>query len=250
MARSLLPREHGAYGQLGVPLAVALAAGRPGFAAVALAAAVIAAFLAHEPALVLAGHRGARARRDDGGRARRRLTMYALAAAILGGGAIVVAGVAVLAAAALVAVLAAVTAALVALGRERTLAGETWAASTLAAAALPVALAAGAEPAAALRAWLCWTLGFTAATGAVRATIAAAKHRPRVAPLAGVAVSGAATAGLAVAVDGAVLASAPLVLAALALALWPPPPRQLRRVGWVLVAASLATGAALVALAG
>jgi outer membrane receptor for ferrienterochelin and colicins len=42
-ARSLAPREHGAYGQLGVPLVTALAVARPGLAAIALAAAALTA---------------------------------------------------------------------------------------------------------------------------------------------------------------------------------------------------------------
>ncbi|MBZ0235890.1 MAG: YwiC-like family protein, partial [Deltaproteobacteria bacterium] len=53
-----LPREHGAYAQLGVPLVVALAAGRPGLAAAAFALAAIALFFVHEPVLSLAAELG------------------------------------------------------------------------------------------------------------------------------------------------------------------------------------------------
>lgn len=58
MSRRFLPREHGAYGQLGVPLAAALASGRPGLAALGWATVAIALFLAHEPLLQLVMRRG------------------------------------------------------------------------------------------------------------------------------------------------------------------------------------------------
>jgi hypothetical protein len=58
--RLLLPREHGAYGQIGVPLVVALAAGRPTLLSVALSLAAIAAFLSHEPLLYLLSRATAR----------------------------------------------------------------------------------------------------------------------------------------------------------------------------------------------
>src|SRR5437762_3573628 len=83
--RSLAPKEHGAYGQLGLPLVTGLAMGRPGVAAAALAVAAAAAFVAHEPLLILAGQRGTRARREEGPRAARRLAVLGAAAAISGG---------------------------------------------------------------------------------------------------------------------------------------------------------------------
>ena len=69
--RSMLPHEHGAWGQLAMPLLTALAIGRPTVAALLLTAAVVLAFVAHEPLLVLLGQRGRRAIQEDGARARR-----------------------------------------------------------------------------------------------------------------------------------------------------------------------------------
>ena len=80
----MLPKEHGAYGQLLFPLVTAAAMGRPTLAAVALIITATAIFLSHEPLLVLAGSRGPRARRDDGARARRWLTAVATIALIAG----------------------------------------------------------------------------------------------------------------------------------------------------------------------
>ncbi len=71
MTRTLLPREHGAYVQLALPLVTALAMGRPGGAAVAFTGLAIAAFLLHQPILLLATRQEGRAR--DLARGARRL---------------------------------------------------------------------------------------------------------------------------------------------------------------------------------
>ena len=63
--RSLLPQEHGAWGQLAMPILSALALGAPSAAALLLTAATVLAFLAHEPWLVVLGHRGMRAKAED-----------------------------------------------------------------------------------------------------------------------------------------------------------------------------------------
>src|SRR6187397_412589 len=58
----MLPKEHGAYGQLAFPLLTSLIVVGPAYASLWLATAMIGLFLAHEPVLVLLGHRGPRAR--------------------------------------------------------------------------------------------------------------------------------------------------------------------------------------------
>src|SRR2546430_1648919 len=83
-SRSLMPREHGAYGQLGLPVAVGLASGRPSVASILLAIAATCAFLAREPLRVALGHRGTKARRVDGVKAMRRALLLGALAAILG----------------------------------------------------------------------------------------------------------------------------------------------------------------------
>jgi YwiC-like protein len=57
---TLLPREHGAYGQMIFPPVTALLICGISVSALACMAAVAAAFVAHEPALILIGRRGAR----------------------------------------------------------------------------------------------------------------------------------------------------------------------------------------------
>lgn len=63
----LLPREHGAYGQLLLSLLSALALfGKPRLTSLLLCGAALLLFWAHEPLLLLLGHRGARPKRQLG----------------------------------------------------------------------------------------------------------------------------------------------------------------------------------------
>jgi hypothetical protein len=73
--RTLVPHEHGAYGQLAMPLLTALALGRPGAASLLLTYAIVVAFVAHESLLVVLGQRGKRALEADAPRARRVLAI-------------------------------------------------------------------------------------------------------------------------------------------------------------------------------
>jgi YwiC-like protein len=66
----MLPREHGAYFQMALPLVTSLVVARASLPAVFIAIAVICGFLAHEPLLLLLGGRGVRARQATGSRAR------------------------------------------------------------------------------------------------------------------------------------------------------------------------------------
>ena len=66
MTTTLLPREHGAYGQLSLPLVTALSVAGPSIAGLLVAVSAVAAFVAHEPASVLLGLRGARVRQELG----------------------------------------------------------------------------------------------------------------------------------------------------------------------------------------
>src|SRR5579859_6158246 len=62
----LVPREHGAYCEIAVPLLTALWMRPPTFGTVAWTVAAVAAFVSHEPMLVLLGRRGARVRKLRG----------------------------------------------------------------------------------------------------------------------------------------------------------------------------------------
>jgi len=251
--RSLAPREHGAYAQLALPLLPALGVGRPGLIAVLLSVSAWALFLAHEPALVLMGRRGERPRAEHGSRARCRVAVLGLVGAAIGLAALVLAPTPVRSAVTLPAILGCALVVCIALGQERSLAGEALAALALAAVSFPVAIAAGAPPADAARAWCVWALGFGSLLVPVRSIgmrrRAASSPGRRVLPVLLVlaAAGGLLLAGLG---PGHLLALAPLLLSAGWLAMARPEPRALPRVGWTVVGAGLLTAVLLIALAG
>ena len=81
----MFPKEHGAYGQLIFPLATSLLVAGVTAPALLTALAAGAAFISHEPALVLLGRRGTRATRETG---RRAIVWWSVstAAAVVAGG--------------------------------------------------------------------------------------------------------------------------------------------------------------------
>lgn len=242
-----MPREHGAYGQFALPLVAALASARPSIASGLFAAAATGVFLSHEPALIVLGQRGARALREVGPRARRRLAGLVLASTFCGATALILAPAA-RPAAALSALLAISLAPFVAGRREKTLAGELVAAGALPSACLPVLAAESADLATALQVWGAWALGFAASTAAVRAIIATAKGSSESGSGWALALPPALAVSTAALGAPAVLTGAPLLLSALALRFARPSTKRLRQVGWVLVAASVVTAVATVCL--
>lgn len=251
----IFPREHGAYGQLAFPIAAALGSGSPRLASWLLVIAFVAAFIAHEPVLVLIGQRGPRARRERRADAIRTL---ATAAAV----AIVCAAVAVPLMAApwqwtilVPAAFAAAAIPMIVQRTQKTTWGELYVALTLASCALPVGVAAGVPALAAATCWFVLTLGFWAATLAVRGTIARQRGQPslglRAAAGTVAIVSPLLTAGVAAAagLDARLwVAAVPLALPALLVAAAGPSARRLRVLGWSLIAASAAAAIALAVL--
>jgi hypothetical protein len=250
-ARSLAPKEHGAYGQLAFPLITALSAARPSVAAVLLALAAVLVFVAHEPVLIVLGQRGPRARREDGPRAVRRLVLLGSLAAASGGAGTWLAPADARWAIAFALVLATLAGGFVAARLERTAVGEIVAAAALCGAAVPVALASSVPLAVALAAFFAWSSGFAAVTLGVRAAVAHAKA-PR-----SVFVRAAGVLAVTIGIVAAyvamgrplLLAGLPLALASGATAIAAPHPRHLKRVGWVLVAASVASAVAVITAA-
>lgn len=245
---SLLPREHGAWGQLAMPLATGLALGRPGAASLLLAAGIVLAFLAHEPLLVILGQRGKRVRDELGARALRRLAVLGAAALATGIAGLLLAPPAARAAALAPGVLALAVPALVLKRLEKTAAGELLVAAMLSACAAPLALAGGAPPDWAWGAVFTWIAAFTAATLPVRATLlwARTKGRRELRPLAAAGAAAIGAAALVLAASGplpwpAAAAVVPTAAAAGVVALLRVRPQRFTTVGWSLVAASTAT---------
>lgn len=251
-----MPREHGAYGQLLMPLVTAFLLGGLRLGSIALTVGVLAAFFSHESVLILLGQRGRRARDAEAPRARfwgLALGALAVVGAALGLPGLGAEGRVSLAA---LACLAAALFALIVAKREKTLVGELIAAVALTGVSFPVALAGGAPLRVAAMATVVWALGFSLAVLAVRGVIAATSTKAGGGPTAGriscasavivllVAAGLAASAGL----PGVVpVALAPFAAASVALFVSPPHARQLKKVGWALVLASTLAGAILVA---
>lgn len=253
----MFPREHGAYGQLLFPLATALALGRPGRGAVLLSAAAICAFLAHEPLLVLLGHRGVRAAREHRAQATRWFAVSAAAATLCGAGALVamppVARLALIVPAALALVLGA----LILSRHEHSTFGEVLTAVALSSLAAPVALGSGASTTTAVTCAVVFASALVAGTLSVRAVIMRTRQPPAVGARAVSAiVSLGFIAALAVLSQNglvtwaAPLAALPMCGLAAALVAFPPSARHLRVVGWTLVSGTTATALVLVALLG
>jgi hypothetical protein len=252
--RSLAPREHGAYGQLGVPVVVSLALGTPNVAAFGIAIGAFATFFAHEPLLVLLGQRGAKARALDGPRAAKRLLLLGTIAVVCGGGGLFWAPTIARVGALPAVLLGCVVGGFVWRKEEKTTLGEVVAATALSGAGFPIALAEGIDVFRAALVWFVWTVAFCIATFCVRAVIARAKRSSPTLIISAYVVtitSIVASIGLAV-VDqlpiAVPIALAPFELLGLGVLVAPVHTKHLRRVGWGLVAASLTTGGFVVAM--
>jgi len=250
----MLPKEHGAYGQLLFPLITALAIGRPRIAALAIVCAAVFLFLAHEPLLVLVGQRGARAAREQRPKAVAWFAACTTAAIACGGAAIAALEPSTRTALLVPAACGAVVVALIAVGREHTTLGEIASAIALSSVAYPVAIASGSTPLAARSCAIVFAIGFGVLTICVRAVIANTRRPPAI-DLRGAGVL-VALVGLNALVslarhdlvDGmSAWAAAPLATGGGVLAIVPPSARQLRVVGWTLVATTAATSVILVA---
>lgn len=248
----LLPREHGAYGQLLFPLLSALLIGRPAPGAYLLGAAAVAAFLAHESLLVVLGQRGARALRDQGGDARRSVALFGGFCAVTGAVSLFVLPRPALIVLFLPALLVLLVGAAVAMHRERTTIGEMLAAVALASVSLPVALAGHATRTDALTLFVVFSAVFVTATIAVRALIGRVTNAGGPPPVVAGGLTLLVVVGLVVAAFTGTLApvapyaALPVCAVALGLTTSPPNPRHLRTIGWTLVGATLLTTLLLV----
>lgn len=251
MTVSLLPREHGAYAQLALPMLTALASTWPSLAAIAMSAAAVAVFLSHEPLAILFGMRGTRALREGRERCVRRLIVLAIVA-IAGGICGLVMGPPIArTSVALPIGLASSLALVMARKKERTLFGELLAVAMLSTVSLPIALSSGVTLKGALLATCVWISVFGEATLLARALVRKTDALPRwalatfgIAPV----VAALACVANGFVPLGVVFALVPTCLLSVGLAVAPPPPKRIRLVGWSLAASSLVTCAVLASL--
>lgn len=254
---SLWPKEHGAYGQLVFPLITALAVAGVSAGGTLTVMGVLAAFLAHEPAAVVRGLRGPRARRQLGSSARTLLLVLFVGGGIAGIGAFRTIDPAARWSLGVPAVPALALALAMLRRREKSWYGEVSAALAFSTAAVPVTMAAGGTLDTAALVAIPFALFFVTTTLAVRVVIltvrgggnpraVAATRHATIASTAG----GAALLALASLVGllsaSILIVAAPGLLTAGTIALRPPLPTRLRRVGWTLVGVSLITAALVV----
>ncbi len=251
---SLLPREHGAYAQVAFPLLTALALGRPNFESLLLVTAIVTVFLAHEPVLVLLGGRGGRAQRESADFAQRRLALLVAIGGATGALGLWLAPTAARSAALIPLALGASLTPLIFSRLEKTAVGELLVSVTLSSTMIPVAVAAGVSLRVAVVAASIWAVAFALGTLTVRGIIARAKKSadpawaPVIAPLLNAAAIALASY---LAASGrlptlAALAVVPTALVAFVFGVLGLHPRNLRRMGWSLVASNVAVLAALV----
>jgi hypothetical protein len=246
---SLVPREHGVYAEVGFPILTALWIGGLSRGGVCFAIAVIAAFLVHEPVLVLLGRRGGRAKREVGDRARRHLIILSLIALTAGVIGLWHATTPVRIAFIVLVPVAVPLAFLIATKQEKTLSGECLIAFILSIASIPIAMAGGASIHTAGAAALVWTIVFITSTVTVHAILARTKRHTNVPAVMVTVISVlVALAGVAGFVAGLIwmLALVPASLVAAGVLIARLPVQRLRLLGWLLVVGNLATAALLV----
>lgn len=253
----MLPREHGAYSQMALPLLTSFVISGVTLAPVLTGLAVVLGFLAHEPLLVLLGRRGVRVAAEAASRAKRLLVLSGTAMVALGLMAVVLAPPAVRWSFVLPAVPAALVTAGLFIKQEKSAPAELAVALAFSLSAVPICLSGGTSIPTALSIGAAFAVVFVAGTLAVRVIIlkVRAGGKPKaVRTTRGVltAVATAAVAAFAVAAAGAglswvpLLAVSPGVISALLLAFRPTPPR-LKTVGWTLMSTSTATAIILMA---
>lgn len=253
----MLPKEHGAYGQMAFPTLTAIAITGATAPAILTALATLAAFLVHEPVAVLAGRRGRRVQREAGMRALCWLTITGAATVIAGFWAVRLTPPAARWSFLVPALGAGVVALLFGARQEKSAAGEIAVAVTFSSVALPIGLSAGLPWTAAAAVALAYATLFVAATLAVRVVVlgtrAGGDPRAVGATRLVLGLVCVVEAGLVVVLRQwsvprlALFAPAPGVLTAIAIAARPPAPAALRRLGWTVIVASAATAVALVA---
>lgn len=253
----LLPKEHGAYGQMLFPLVTAVIVAGPHPASLLMAAAVIAGFLAHEPFMLLLGFRGVRAKREGQRDAASGLAIFGVLLVVTGVSAIVLMPGASRWSIALPLVPAFFLLIEAASGREKAWPAEVAVAVAFPLTSIPICMAAGAPFGIGAAIAAVFVVNFVLATLGVRVVIlrvraggnlrAASATRNAVFTLAAIALAAGVAALVARAAPMlAVAALLPGLVSGVIVAWQAPPPSQLRVVGWRLVGMSSLIAAMLI----
>ena len=245
----LYPKEHGAYAILGVPLSTALFIVGLMPVTVLLSIATIAAFLAHEPQLILAGGRGTRV--GDAAPQAVRLLLGRLAVALVcGARAFWMTSPIVRLGMIACLLFAMIDFALAAAGKSRTLAAQILAVAGLALPSAVVLMAGGVDLMVAGQFLLIWFAGRMATTVSVRLVIAQHKSSTSLRALrrcdmllivAGIFIGVGLVTG-----NRQWIAAIPMLVAAVLLRFHPPHPSRLKQIGWSLLVVNIASGIGMI----
>jgi hypothetical protein len=243
--RSLFPREHGAYAEVLFPLLTVLLLGRVSLAGALLGVGIVAAFLLHEPILVLLGRRGSQAQQNQGHRARQRVFLLAAVAVVCAAWGLWLAGPEVRWAGAFLLPPVVLLGGLVAFKRHKTWFGEGLVALVLSCAAIPVALAGGVGVWGAWAIAGTWTTVFLVGTATVHAIFARSRTGSRRTAVGVIAVDLLLMAvATTLVVNGSprwMLAPVPAALVSACILGVDLSPKRLMVLGWTLVSSNLIT---------
>ena len=252
----MLPREHGAYSQMVLPLVTTFFVCGATLPAALTGIAVVLGFLAHEPLMVLVGRRGPRVRTEAAGRARSTVMIIGLGMIAVGVAAVLLAAPRARPWFILPLVPATVVAGGVVRKQEKSGPAEIAVALAFSLAAAPIAVAAGAPIAVALSIAIAFAVIFVAGVLTVRVSIlkvraggnprAVRATRAALAALSALALAGLGTAAIRAVLPWTPLAAAiPGILVAVMFAFRTTSPR-LKTVGWTLMSASTAAAVMLI----
>jgi len=176
---SLLPREHGAYGELAFPLLTGLVLSGLAWPSMALGAAAVCFFLANEPVAILLGARGKRLQDQLEGRARVRGGILLILGVLLGVGGLVGSGSGAWPSVLLPSGAALLLVPVVLAGKQKTVPGELLVAAAFSTLLLPMALPSGTPLLRVALATGVWWTSFALGTLEVHAIKARHKKRAR-----------------------------------------------------------------------
>ncbi|MEZ6131253.1 MAG: YwiC-like family protein [Planctomycetaceae bacterium] len=241
----LHPKEHGAYFVLAIPLVVSLFIAGLTPTTLSIAIAAFAAFLAHEPLLIVAGSRGNRVRESTPAAARTLVVRIAVTV-VCGTTAFWLGGQSVRLGLITCIVFSGIQLVVSTKGYSRTLGGQILGIAGLTLPSAVVLLAGGIELAAAVQFWLMWFAGRMATTVSVRSAIT--HHKSSASLWATRTCDILLAIAFAVCAVGLFRGSAiwfvtlPLLLAASVLRFFSPHPRHLKQVGWSLLVVNTISG--------
>ncbi len=241
----LNPKEHGAYAILGIPLVAALIISGLTPETVLVAIAAVAAFLAHEPLLIVSGSRGKRAR-ESSPFAMRTLIVRLSAAVVCGTAAFWLSGSATRLALIACVIFASIEFVISTGGHNRTLAAQLLGIGGLALPSAVVLLAGGAEVMTAVQFWLIWFAGRVATTVSVRSTITRHKNSAtawarRTCDILLIISFAACFAGIGFG-SSLWIVTIPMLLAATVMRITTPHPKHMKQIGWSLLMVNILSG--------